>query len=153
MSVVSIYSTDSYTRERLCTLLAVLGRERSEPIRAEEFSDFAEFIESGRRNPRRILVLAQRGTNSVELMATVMEECPESPTVWLSDLDFALFSYRLGVDHFGFLPATAETLRSALNNCKRKKCMTHMEPNERQIYLSPQRLRDRMRAFFGLKNM
>ena len=128
MSVISIYTTNPAILCRLTALLEELGRRGPEPIRAEGFSDFAAFLDSGRRNPRRILMLAQEGTRGVELMATAVEECPDSPTVWLSDLDFALFSYRLAVDHFVLLPGTEESLRAALRSCgKRRRQVPRLE--------------------------
>lgn len=118
MPLISLYSENSRLQAELTALLAGLGRGASAPIRTQVFSNFSAFLDSGRRNPRRILLLAQEGPGSVELAAAAVEECPDSPVVWLSDLDFALFSYRLEVDHFGLLPATEEGLRAALHSCQ-----------------------------------
>lgn len=118
--VVSVYSTDPEIRCSLKRQLEELEQEDSGQVRAECFSNFSEFLESGRQNCRRILMLAEKGTAGVELAAAAAEECPESPVVWLSDLDFALFSYRLEVDYFGFLPPSAETLGNALRNCRQR---------------------------------
>ena len=120
MPLISIYSTDAGIRGQLAEQLSALEREETDPLRTEEFASFSGFLDSGRRNPCRILLLAQTGTDSVELVATTVEECPANPVVWLSDLDFGLFSYRLEVAHFGLLPGTKETLRTALHNCRRK---------------------------------
>ena len=120
MPVISIYSTDDGTQSHLTGLLDGLARDGPESIRTETFSDFAAFLDSGRSNPRRILMLAQTGARSVELVSTAVEECPDNPVVWLSDLDFGLFSYRLEVAHFSFLPGTAESLRTALRNCSHR---------------------------------
>ena len=120
MAVVSIYSTNPEIRRDLAGLLAEVDRDALEPVCAECFLSFRDFLDSGRQNRRRILLLAQEGAGSVELAATAVEECPYSPVIWLSDLDFALFSYRLEVSHFGFLPATEENLRIALRNCRNR---------------------------------
>ena len=154
MSVISIYSTDAGTRNRLSELLASLARDGPELIRTELFKDFGRFLDSGRKDPRRILLLAQLGTKSVELASTLVEECPVNPVVWLSDLDFALFSYRLEVDHFGFLPGTKETLRTALKNCKSNRRPTQpsapTESHARPSAGSPHNtVRERLRGFFG----
>ena len=61
MPVVSIYTTDPQIWSRLAGMLAALGESAPEPIRTEAFSDFAAFLDSGKRNPRRILMLAQEG--------------------------------------------------------------------------------------------
>lgn len=121
MSVISLYTTNPKLRSDLMELLSRLDREGPEPVCAEGFSNFSAFLDSGRQNPCRILMLAQEGAKGVELAAAAVEECPESPVVWFSDLDFALFSYRLEVAHFAMLPGTPEALRTALNNCRHKR--------------------------------
>ena len=120
MSVISLYTTNPKIQASLTDLLDQLDQEGPEPVRTEGFTSFSAFLDSGRRNPRRILLLAQEGTKGVELAAAAAEECLESPLVWFSDLDFALFSYRLEVDHFALLPGTAENLRAALRSCGRR---------------------------------
>lgn len=121
MSLISIYAPNPQIENRLLELLSVMREEWAEPICATGFSDFSGFLESGRHNPRRILILAQEGTTSVELVATAVEECPSSPVVWLSDLDFALYSYHLEVAYFGLLPVTKEMMHMVLRSCGRKK--------------------------------
>ena len=121
MSVISLYTTNPKIQASLTDLLDQLDQEGPEPVRTEGFTSFSAFLDSGRRNPRRILLLAQEGTKGVELAAAAAEECPESPLVWFSDLDFALFSYRLEVDHFALLPGTEESLRAALQSCRRHR--------------------------------
>ena len=120
MPMISLYSKNNRIQAELSALLTGINKDWPEPIRTQTFSDFSAFLDSGRRNPCRILLLAQEGAEGVELVSTAVEECPESPVVWLSDLDFALFSYRLEVDHFGMLPTTEESLRTALRNCENK---------------------------------
>ena len=121
LSVISLYTTNPKLRSDLLELLSRLDREGPEPVCAEGFSNFSAFLDSGRQNPCRILMLAQEGAKGVELAAAAVEECPESPVIWFSDLDFALFSYRLEVAHFAMLPGTPESLRTALNNCRHKR--------------------------------
>lgn len=121
MSVISLYATNPKVRNDLLAVLVRLNQQDLAPIQAEHFTSFPQFLKSGRENPRRILLLAQEGSRSVELAATIVEECPHNPLIWLSDLDFALFSYRLEVEHFGLLPGTEESLRVALHNCKHKQ--------------------------------
>ena len=125
MSVISLYTTNPEVEEALIEVLNRLNQEGPEPVLTEKFSNFSDFLESGKSSPRRILMLAQKGAGSVELAAAAAEECPQNPLIWLSDLDFALFSYRLEVDHFGLLPVTEETLRVALNNCRRSPKWNH----------------------------
>ena len=130
MSAVSIYTTDPAIRTRLTELFLALARDGPEPIRVESFTEFSAFLDSARHNPRRILLLATPGPGSVELATTTAEEYPENPMVWLSDLDFGLFSFRLGVAHFGFLPGTEESLRIAMRNCRHRRGMTGASPSK-----------------------
>ncbi|WP_302496106.1 hypothetical protein [uncultured Flavonifractor sp.] len=121
MPSIVIYSTDPGIQIQLTQIFDRLSRDGPEPLRARAFSNFGDFLSSGRQDPRRILVLAQSGTESVELASTTVEECPGNSVIWLSDYDFALFSYRLEVAYFGFLPATEKGMRTALHNCKRRR--------------------------------
>ena len=120
MSAISIYSTNKQIRQHVAGLLAKLAPEQVWPLRADYFSSFPEFLESGRSHPRRILFLAEEGPGSVELAASIREVCPDHRFIWFSDLDFGLFSYRLETDYFGFLPVREEKLRRALQNCKNR---------------------------------
>ncbi len=121
MAVISIYSTDEAIRQELYRLLHGLASESQETLRLYCYDDFAAFLDSGRENPRRILLLAEKGAEGVELAVSAAEECPDNRLIWFSDLDFALFSYRLEVVYFGFLPVQEESLRIALRNCKRRR--------------------------------
>lgn len=120
MSAISIYSTNEQIRQHVSGLLAELAPEQAGALRADCFSSFPEFLESGRMNPRRILLLAEEGPGSVELAASVREVCPEHHFIWFCDLDFGLFSYRLEADYFGFLPVREEKLRRALEGCRNR---------------------------------
>lgn len=120
MSVISIYSTNALIREHVAGLIAELAPELPGPLQTDCFSSFPEFLESGRIHPRRILLLAEEGPNSVELAASIREVCPEHRFLWFSDLDFGLFSYRLEADYFGFLPVREEKLRKALQGCENR---------------------------------
>lgn len=120
MPSIAIYSTDPDVQIQLTQIFERLSRDGSEPLRTRLYSSFGDFLSNGKQDPRCMLVLAQSGTESVELASTTVEECPGNPVIWLSDYDFALFSYRLEVAYFGFLPATEKGMRTALHNCKRR---------------------------------
>lgn len=153
MPLISLYSRNSKIQAELSALLAVLDRDWPEPISTQAFSDFSAFLDSGRSNPRRILMLAQEGATSVELASAAVEECPESPVVWLSDLDFALFSYRLEVAHFGLLPVTKDGLRSALRNCddQRRQCLSRPLSHAPQVP-TKKSLKERLLQWLQCKN-
>lgn len=155
MSVISLYTTNPEVEETLMAALVRLNQLEPEPVLAETFSSFSAFLESGKRNPRRILMLAQKGASSVELAAAAAEECPKNPLIWLSDLDFALFSYRLEVDHFALLPGTEEILRTALSNCVKKLRRNHPPPfvqeSPKKVESFPSKLMAKLTGFFRIK--
>ncbi len=59
---------------------------------------------------------------SVDMAAEVRERFPNHCFVWFSDLDYALFAYRLDADYFSLLPVTGDKLRTALRNCMCHVC-------------------------------
>jgi len=120
MPVISIFSGSPAIRRQAEGLIRELAREQADTLRADCYDTFFDFLSSGDRNPRRILLLAQEGPGSVEMAAEVRECFPNHRFVWFSDLDFALFSYRLEADYFNFLPLTEDKLRMALRNCTRQ---------------------------------
>jgi len=117
MPVISIFSGNPAIQRQAAGLIQDLARGQPDALRADCYDTFYDFLISAERNPRRILLLAQEGPRGVELAAETRERFPNHPFVWFSDLDFALFSYRLEADYFNFLPLTGDKLRKALRNC------------------------------------
>jgi len=120
MPVISIFSGNPAIRRQAEGLIRELARGQPSTLRADCYNTFDRFLDSAKRNPRRILLLVHEGPGSVEMAAEVRECFPDHRFVWFSDLDFALFSYRLEVEYFGFLPLTADKMRTALRNCTRQ---------------------------------
>ncbi len=117
MPVISIFSDSPNLRQQAGEMIRELARGQPSTLRADCYDTFSDFLTSAERNPRRILMLAQEGPGGVELAADLREHFPRHRFVWFSDLDFALFSYRLEADYFNFLPLTEEKMRKALRNC------------------------------------
>jgi len=117
MPVISIFSNRPAIQQQAGDLIRNLAREQLDTLRADCYDTFADFLSSADRYPCGILLLAQEGPGSVEMAVDLRERFPDHRFVWFSDLDFALFSYRLEVDYFNFLPVTEDKLRTALRNC------------------------------------
>jgi len=117
MPVISIFSRNPAIQRQAGELIQDLARGQPDALRSDCYDAFPDFLTSAERNPRRILLLAQEGPGGVELAAETRERFPNHRFIWFSDLDFALFSYRLEVDYFNFLPLTEDKLRMALRNC------------------------------------
>jgi len=120
MPVISLYSDSPAIRRHAADLIQELARGQPDPLRADCFDAFPDFLASADGKSRRILLLAQAGPGGVELAAETRERFPDHRFIWFSDLDFALFAYRLEADYFGFLPVTGDKLRTALRNCARR---------------------------------
>ncbi len=119
MPVISIFSGRPAIQRQAEELILNLARGQPDTLRADCYDTFSEFLSSAIKSPHRILLLAQDGPRSVDMAAEVRERFPEHSFVWFSDLDFALFAYRLEVDYFSLLPITKDKLRTALQNCMR----------------------------------
>lgn len=119
MPVISIFSGSPAIQRQAEELIKNLARGQTDTLRADCYDTFSGFLCSANKTPRRILLLAQEGPGSVDLAAEVRERFPDHRFVWFSDLDFALFSYRLEVDYFNVLPLTEDKLRIALQKCMR----------------------------------
>jgi len=108
---ISVFSGKPAIRQQAGDLIRDLARAQPDTLRADCYDTFDRFLTSAERNPRHILLLAQEGPGGVELAADLRERFPRHRFVWFSDLDFALFSYRLEADYFNFLPLTEEKLK------------------------------------------
>ncbi len=136
MAVISIFSDSPAIRQLAEGLIRELARGQPSTLRADCYDTFSDFLASAERDPRRILLLAQEGPGGVELAADLRERSPRHRFVWFSDLDFALFSYRLEADYFNFLPLTEDKLRKALRICTRQhipKAPAKETPIERPV--------------------
>lgn len=117
MPVISVYSYHKEVRREAKEVISHLARGQPENIQVDCCDSFSGFLDSARRNPCRILLLAQAGPLGADMAAEVRECFPKHRFVWFSDLDFGLFAYRLEADYFSLLPLTEDKLRSALRNC------------------------------------
>ncbi len=119
MPVISVFSGSPAIRRQAEKLILNLASGQLDTLRADCYDTFSDFLSSAYKTPRRILLLAQEGPGSVGLAADVRERFPDHRFIWFSDLDFALFSYRLETDYFNVLPLTEDKLRIALRKCMR----------------------------------
>ncbi len=139
MPVVSVFSVSPSIRQQIRELILNLAGGQPDTLRADSCDTFSDFLSSANNTPRRILLLAQEGPLSVDMAAEVRERFPNHCFVWFSDLDYALFAYRLDADYFSLLPVTEDKLRTALRNCMCHVChhtTVQMKPAEKPLVRS-----------------
>ena len=90
MPSIAIYSTDTDVQIQLTQIFERLSRDGSEPLRTRLYSSFGDFLSNGKQDPRCMLVLAQSGTESVELASTTVEECPGLSLIHILQGDYKL---------------------------------------------------------------
>ena len=85
------------------------------PVRS--FFNNRDFISLITNRPDIVMIIAQKGARSTETAMSAREQNPDGKLIWLSDLDFALLSFRLKAAYFGLFPIDDEKLKVALSYC------------------------------------
>ncbi|MCD8018935.1 MAG: hypothetical protein LUF92_04930 [Clostridiales bacterium] len=80
----------------------------------EALPHFLHFVES---NPYLIMVVASFGERGREIAARIRKNNAEARMLWFSGEENSLFSYQVHVNCFGLLPASMETIETALDSC------------------------------------
>ncbi len=122
MPAISIFSANPALRRQAEELIQNLARGHPETFCTDCYDNFNDFLNSVGSDPCRIMFLAHEGPGGAEQAASLREHFPDQRFIWFSDLDFALFSYRMEVDYFGFLPITENKLKTALRNSMHHYC-------------------------------
>lgn len=91
--------------------------ELCEGLITVSFCNVSDFIAMVTDHPDAIMMIAQKGSRSIETAMAARECNPRGKLIWFSDLDFALLSFRLKATYFGLLPIEEEKLRLALDCC------------------------------------
>ncbi len=118
----AIYTDDAFEQQRISEALKQCGMEFLHPIRSVCFSDYTVFCNSLRTESFGLLVIAQNGSSSLELMDAAQQHAPGTPVIWFSDLDFAVRSYEYGVIWFGKKPVKLSALRNAFQRMLNRAC-------------------------------
>lgn len=112
---IALYNENLAEQQEITEHLALCGRELLRPVTVAAFDDYGDFCRAIRTKTFDLLVVAQSGTFSLEVMDTVKQDAPGVPVLWFSDLDFGVRSYQYGVTWFGRKPVGLPVLRRAMS--------------------------------------
>ncbi len=110
---IAIYNENTSEWKTLQSYLEKCGQDLQRNIHADFYKDYGDFfriIAAGRHD---MLMVAQDGTFSLEVMDAIKRGAPRTPVIWFSDLDFAIRSYEYGVVWFGRKPVELAKLKKA----------------------------------------
>ncbi len=109
----AVYTDDVFEQQQISDALRKCGIEFLRPVRVTPFADYTVFCHALALRRFDLLVIAQSGAFSLELMDAVRQRSPDTPVFWFSDLDFAVRSYEYGVVWFGKKPVELSVMRRA----------------------------------------
>ncbi len=121
----AVYTDDALELRQISDALKQCGMEFLHPISVTPLVSYTEFCQSLSTRVFDLLVIAQSGAFSLELMEAARQRSPGTPIVWFSDLDYAVRSYEYGVVWFGKKPVEPAALSKAF---QRLLDRTHMNP-------------------------
>lgn len=122
----AVYTDDVFEQQQISEALKKCGMEFLHPVRVTPYADYTAFCHALSFRPFDLLVIAQSGTFSLELMDAVRQRSPDTPVFWFSDLDFAVRSYEYGVVWFGKKPVELTVMRKAFQRLLSRKCARSM---------------------------
>lgn len=111
----ALYDENQAERQLLIRYLRQCGQENLRPVEVVPFDSHVDFCRAVvfDRASFDLLVVAQDGTFSLEVIDEVRKRAPELPVIWFSDLDFAIRSYIYGTAWFGKKPVELPAMRQA----------------------------------------
>lgn len=118
---VAVYTDNAFEQQQISDTLKKCGVEYLRPVRVTLFTDYTAFCHDLDLRRFDLLVIAQGGTFSLELMDAVRQRSPDTPVFWFSDLDFAVRSYEYGVIWFGKKPVELSVMRRAFQRLQDRK--------------------------------
>ncbi len=110
---VAVYNENISEWETLQGYLNKCGEDLRRIVHAEFFDDYGDFLRIITTGRYDMLLVAQDGTFSLEIMDAIQNNAPKTPVIWFSDLDFAVRSYEYGVVWFGRKPVELAKLKKA----------------------------------------
>lgn len=114
---IALYDENETESARLKHYLEQCGRERMRVVDVTVFRVYEEFCRAAveQAGQFELLVMAQDGTFSLEIVEMAREKIPDMEIMWFSDLDFSIRSYVYGVLWFGRKPVGMEDMRKAFH--------------------------------------
>ena len=121
----AVYTDDVFEQQQIGEALKQCGMEQLHSVKVMPFADYKAFCHALTLKRFDLLVIAQSGTFSLELMDAIHLRSTNTPVIWFSDLDFAVRSYEYGVIWFGKKPVELPVMRKAFQRLLEKK---HISP-------------------------
>ena len=112
---IALYDENKTESEKLNRYLEQCGREMMRIVNVTVFGEYEDFCRAvtGSGGQFELLVMAQNGTFSLEIIEMARANIPDIGILWFSDLDFSIRSYAYGVLWFGRKPVQMEDMRKA----------------------------------------
>ena len=116
MVKVLVCDNDDNERVGLMNNILYYYQKIGAEVQLDDCSGREELLKELKRENRDIVVVAINGVEGMETAIGAGYVLPKN-IVWISDLDFAVQSYRMGVTYFLQKPLRAEQLYQALEQC------------------------------------
>ncbi len=110
---IAVYNENTSEWKTLQSHLEKCGQDMQRTMRTDFYNDYGDFFHTIAAGRHDILLVAQDGTFSLEVMEAIKSVAPRTPVIWFSDLDFAIRSYDYGVVWFGRKPVELAKLKKA----------------------------------------
>ena len=113
--IAALYDENAGERRQLADYLKQCGREELRTVKVIPLESHVEFCKAVRDRVENfdLLVVAQDGTFSLEVMDMLRQYTTEMKIFWFSDLDFSVRSYSYGTLWFGKKPVDLKAMRKA----------------------------------------
>lgn len=114
---IALYNENAAESRDLARQLRVCGRDALRQVEVTAFESHMDFCRAARDGPEDfdLLVVAQDGTFSLEIMDYLQACHAADRALWFSDLDFGVRSYTYRVIWFGRKPVTLSVMRKAFD--------------------------------------
>ncbi|QBE97333.1 hypothetical protein PMF13cell1_02889 [Blautia producta] len=123
--IAALYDENAGERRQLADYLKQCGREELRTVKVIPFESHVEFCKAVRDRVENfdLLVVAQDGTFSLEVMDMLRQYTTEMKIFWFSDLDFSVRSYSYGTLWFGKKPVDLQAMRKAFKRVIQCECL------------------------------
>lgn len=115
---ILLYDEEIDERRQLCKQILKYYEAYKLVVQISEFEDHVSVLDALKKENFELVVIAQDGTFSLEVVDRVRRMKPDIKLLWCSDLDFAIRSYDVQAKYFLKKPISEETLAQALKKCE-----------------------------------
>ncbi len=110
---IAVYNENTSEWQDLQSHLNKCGQDLQRSMHADFYNNYGDYIRVIATGRHDMLLVAQDGTFSLEIMEAIRSSATKTPVIWFSDLDFAIRSYEYGVVWFGRKPVELAKLKKA----------------------------------------